>query len=82
MTVQEFIALISGITGCITAIGVLIVNKTLIDQKLDHIEEKLNEHNKKLDEHNGYASRFSEIEKAIVAIQKDIGYLREMEEAR
>lgn len=31
---------------------------------------------KKLDEHNGYAEKFANSEKAIVAIQKDIEYLR------
>lgn len=77
MSVQDFIALISGITAFITAIGVLIVNimqnkKTnyLLDYRMGRVEEKL-------DEHNNYAKRFEEIEKAIVAIQKDVGFLRE-----
>lgn len=77
MTVQEFIALISGITGFITAVGVVIVNimqnkknSYLIDYRMSRVERKL-------DEHNGYASRFEEIEKTLVAIQKDISFLRE-----
>lgn len=77
MSIQEFIGLISGITAFITAIGVLIVNimqnkKTgyLLDYRMGNVERKL-------DEHNNYARRFEEIEKAIVAIQKDIQFLRD-----
>lgn len=77
MTVPDFIALVSGITGVITAIGVLIVNimqnkKTgyLLDWRMGNVE-------KKLDEHNSYAKRFEEIEKAMVAMQKDVSFLRE-----
>lgn len=77
MSVQDFIALISGITAFITAIGVLIVNimqnkKTgyLLDWRMGNVERKL-------DEHNNYAKRFEEIEKAIIAISKDISYLKE-----
>ena len=76
MDVQDFIALISGITAFITALGVLIVNilqnkKTgyLIEYRMGNVEQKL-------DEHNSYARRFEEIEKAIVAIQKDIEYMK------
>lgn len=77
MTVPDFIALVSGITGVITAIGVLIVNimqnrKTsyLLDWRMGNVE-------KKLDEHNHYAARFEDIEKVLVAMQKDISFLRE-----
>lgn len=77
MSVPDFIALVSGITGCITAVGVLIVNimqnrKTsyLLDWRMGNVE-------KKLDEHNHYASRFEDIEKVLVAMQKDISFLRE-----
>lgn len=77
MSVQDFIALVSGITAFITAIGVLIVNimqnkKTgyLLDYRMGNVERKL-------DEHNNYAKRFAEIEIAIVSIQKDISFLTE-----
>ena len=77
MSVESFIAVVSGITAFITAVGVLIVNlmqnrKTgyLLDYRMGSVERKL-------DEHNNYAKRFEEIEKAIVAIQKDISFLRE-----
>lgn len=43
------------------------------DQKLD---DKLEVIDKKLDEHNGYAKLFSEISKSIVALQKDVEWLR------
>lgn len=88
MSVQEFIALVSGITAFITAVGVLIVNimqnrKTsyLLEFRMDNMDSKLKDVEDKIDEHNGYARRFEEIEKAIVAIQKDISFLRERMEA-
>lgn len=43
------------------------------DQKLD---DKLQNIDEKLDEHNGYAKLFSEISKSIVALQKDVEWLR------
>lgn len=79
MSVPDFIAIISGITGVITAIGVLIANiqqnkKTaaLLDYRMQQVE-------KKIDIHNGYAKRFEEIEIAITAIQKDIEFIRNKE---
>lgn len=79
MSPTDFIAVVSGITGVITAIGVLIANiqqnkKTaaLLDYRMQQVERKI-------DVHNGYACRFEEIEKAIVAIQKDIEFLRNKE---
>ena len=79
MSVPDFIAIISGITVVITAIGVLIANlqqnkKTaaLLDYRMQQVE-------KKIDIHNGYAKRFEEIEIAITAIQKDIEYIRNKE---
>lgn len=78
-TEAVIVAIITGIT---TILGSYFVNKkeatkdsnnrnerqVLIDKQLDLIQEKL-------DEHNHYASRFEEIEKAIIAIQKDIHYI-------
>lgn len=76
MSVPDFIALVSGITGVISAVGAIIINiqqnkknAALLDYRMQLVEHKL-------DEHNGYASRFSEIEKAIVAMQKDIEYIK------
>lgn len=76
MSVQDFIALISGITAFITAIGVLIVN-IMQNKKTGYlIEYRMGNVERKLDEHNSYAIRFEEIEKAIIAIQKDIEYMK------
>ena len=76
MSVQDFIAIVSGITAFITAIGVLIVN-IMQNRKTGYlIEYRMGNVERKLDEHNSYASRFGEIEKAIVAIQKDIEYMK------
>lgn len=76
MSGAELVALLSGIAGIITAIGVLIANiqqnkKTtaLLDYRMKKVEEKL-------DEHNGYAEKLGSIEIAIVAIQKDIEYIK------
>ena len=77
MNVPDFIALISGITGVITAIGVLIVN-IMQNKKTGYLlEYRMGNVEKKLDEHNSYAKRFEEIEKAMVAMQKDVSFLRE-----
>lgn len=85
MSVQNFIAVISGITGLVTALGVLVVNimqnkKTSYEHgfRLDNIDKKLVQIEEKLDEHNGYAKRFEEIEKSSIAMQKDVGYMKDM----
>lgn len=79
MSVPDFIGVVSGITGVITAIGVLIANiqqnkKTaaLLDYRMQQVE-------KKLDIHNGYAEKLGNIEVAMVAMQKDIEYLKTKE---
>lgn len=41
-----------------------------------NIFEEMNDIKKKLDQHNHYAEKFGEIEKAIIAIKKDIEYIR------
>lgn len=40
------------------------------------IFEEMKDIKKKLDEHNHYAEKFGEIEKSIIAIKKDIEYIR------
>lgn len=67
----------SGITAFVTAIGVLIVN-IMQNKKTSYlIEYRMNKVEEKLDEHNKYAKRFEEIEKTLIAIQKDISFLKE-----
>ena len=85
LSVQNFIAIVSGITGLVTALGVLVVNimqnrKTSYEHgfRLDNIDKKLVVIDEKIDEHNGYAKRFEEIEKYQVAMQKDISYMKQM----
>ena len=41
-----------------------------------NVFEEMNAIKKKLDQHNHYAEKFGEIEKAIIAIKKDIEYIR------
>ena len=83
MSATDFIAVISGITGVITAIGVLIVN-IMQNKKTGYLlEYRMGNVEKKLDEHNSYAKRFEEIEKAMISMQKDVSFLRErMEEKK
>lgn len=77
MSVQDFIALMSGFAGLATAIGVLITNVQQNKKTTAIMQFRLDKIDEKLDEHNGYTKKFGEIEKAIVAIQKDIQYIRE-----
>jgi len=42
------------------------------------IEEKITSLEKKVDIHNGYAEKFGEISKSLIAIKKDIEYLRKV----
>lgn len=46
-----------------------------LDQ-LEAMDERFKVIEKKLDEHNGYAEKFGEISTSIVAIRKDIEYLK------
>lgn len=45
--------------------------------QLSMILDEQQEIKKRLDQHNGYAEKFAETKTAIVAIQKDIEYLKE-----
>ena len=38
--------------------------------------EEMNEIKKRLDEHNKYAEKFSDIDKTLISIKKDIQYIR------
>lgn len=77
MSVPDFIALISGMTGIVTAIGVLIANVQLNKTTAATLDLRLTNVETKLDEHNEYATKLTSIEKAIVAIQKDIEFLKD-----
>lgn len=46
-----------------------------LDQ-LEAMDERFKAIEKKLDEHNGYAEKFGEISTSIVAIRKDLEYLK------
>lgn len=46
-----------------------------LDQ-LEAMDERFKVIEKKLDEHNGYAEKFGEISTSIVAIRKDLEYLK------
>ena len=62
-------ALISGVAGIISAI--LLNRKTMA-----LLEYRMGEVEKKLDLHNKWGARFEEIEKALVAIQKDVEFIK------
>lgn len=76
--------LVAIITGAFTLIGTWIMHKKksqndAVKQAVrEQIkEDKLANIERKLDIHNGYAKKLDNISKSIVAIKKDIEYLKE-----
>lgn len=76
--------LVAIITGAFTLIGTWIMHKKksqndAVKQAVrEQIkEDKLANIERKLDIHNGYAKKLDNISKSIVAIKKDIQYLKE-----
>lgn len=82
--IVALIALFGTILGFITGFVARIKKQAIIDARRE--EEEKNLFNRifdelegvkhRLDEHNHYAQKFGKIEKTIVAIQKDIEYIR------
>ena len=75
------------ITGVFAIIGsyagnVAIARRKQREQELKEVErearqeERMKNIERKLDIHNGYAEKLGSIDKSIIAIQKDIEYLR------
>ena len=75
------------IVGLLAVAGSLVGNFALMRKKSQEAELKETEREtrqedrmksieKKLDEHNHYAEKLSSIEKSMIAMQKDIEYLR------
>lgn len=56
------------------------VNEAIREQKqtdrLNSIDEKITRLEKKVDIHNGYAEKFGEISQSLIALSKDVEYLR------
>ena len=85
--VKIIVALIA-LSGTILGIIVGYISKSrkqaIIDAKreqkqndlFEHLFDEMNEIKKRLDTHNKYAEKFSEVEKSLTAIKKDIEYLR------
>ena len=76
--------LVAIITGTFTLMGTWLMykkksQKDAVNQAVkEQIEEdKLANIERKLDMHNGYAEKLGDISKSIVAIKKDIEYLKE-----
>lgn len=44
--------------------------------RLDRVDEKISELRERVEVHNGYAEKFAENSKALVALSKDIEYLK------
>lgn len=87
MNSDIFVSLIGFAGICVGAIfGYLGRTKkqAMIDAKREQeqqdlftkVFEEMSKINKKLDEHNHYATRFEDIDKTLVAIKKDIEYIR------
>lgn len=78
------------ITGVCAVVGQYLISqkKTYDDEikdaqreqkqldQLEAMDERFKVIEKKLDEHNGYAEKFGEISTSIVAIRKDLEYLK------
>lgn len=78
------------ITGVCAVVGQYLISqkKTCDDEirdaqreqkqldQLEAMDERFKVIEKKLDEHNGYAEKFGEISTSIVAIRKDLEYLK------
>ena len=80
ITESIIVALITAVT---TITGTFLVNRREIHKENNKkelwesfIEQRINTIEKKIDEHNHYAQKFGEIEKSIIAIQKDIEYIK------
>lgn len=71
------IAIIAGIGGTLSGLAAILSAILLNRKTMALLEYRMGNVEKKLDEHNSYAKRFEEIEKAMVAMQKDVSFLRE-----
>lgn len=76
MSVPDFIALVTGITGLVSAVGAIIINMQQNKKNAALLDYRMSLVERKLDEHNGYAKMFSEMKVAMVAMQKDIEYIK------
>lgn len=75
--ITAILALIGSVLGSLT----ISLRKRRVDAiKEAEREAKQEEHmetiEKKLDEHNGYAVKISSMEKSLIAMQKDIEYIK------
>lgn len=75
--ITAILALIGSILGSLT----ISLRKRRMDEIKDaereaRQAEQMKEIEKKLNEHNGYASKISSIEKSLIAIQKDIEFIK------
>lgn len=72
--------LFGGVLGYIGKSRKIAIDEAKREQEqadlFNKIFEEMKDIKKKLDEHNHYAEKFGEIEKSIIAIKKDIEYIR------
>lgn len=85
---NEVIVALIGLLGIFIGSGFTLVGKNrkdavkeatreqLQNDKFDRIFEEMELIKQKLDQHNHYAEKFGEIEKSIIAIKKDVEYIR------
>lgn len=75
------VALIAGIGGTLTGLAAILSAILLNRKTMALLEYRMEQVEKSLRDHNGYGGRLETIEKAIIAIQKDIEYIKkEVEE--
>ena len=81
MDMTEIITAILALIGSVLGSLTISLRKRRVDAiKEAEREAKQEEHmetiEKKLDEHNGYAVKISSMEKSLIAMQKDIEYIK------
>lgn len=77
------VIIVAIITGSFTVIGNFFLNRSKDAQReqkqldsLEDIKKDIQRLEKKVDIHNGYAEKLGDISKSMVAMQKDIEYLK------
>lgn len=81
MSESIIVALITGMSAvmCQIIINLATASKQRIENEVwrQQIKDKIESVDKKLTEHNGYAEKFASLTETIIAMQKDIEFLKD-----
>lgn len=82
MSESIIVALITGLSAvlCQVFINLATASKQRIQNEVwrQQVKDKIDSVDKKLTEHNGYAEKFASLTETIIAMKKDIEYLKEV----